>query len=134
MGNRKLVICCIAGIVLGFLAPFALPVLRSTSLSIGMVAGLGIGYLLDISDEKRSKSAGNAAISQKAGEANRLLEQARAEIQGKPYDDEDEAEADPVEEPEEEEYSDVNELSPEEESEKLNEAEELLRKARERMK
>ena len=133
MGNRKLVICCIAGIVLGFLAPFALPVLRSTSLSIGMVAGLGIGYLLDISDEKRSKSAGNAAISQKAGEANRLLEQARAEIQGKPYD-EDEAEADPVEEPQEEEYSDVNELSPEEESEKLNEAEELLRKARERMK
>ena len=133
MGNRKLVICCIAGIVLGFLAPFAFPVLRSTSLSIGMVAGLGIGYLLDISDEKRSKSAGNAAISQKAGEANRLLEQARAEIQGRPYD-EDEAEADPVEEPEEEEYSDVNELSPEEESEKLNEAEELLRKARERMK
>ena len=133
MGNRKLVICCIAGIVLGFLAPFALPVLRSTSLSIGMVAGLGIGYLLDISDEKRSKSAGNAAISQKAGEANRLLEQARAEIQGKPYD-EDEAEADPVEEPQEEEYSDVNELSPEEESEKLNEAEVLLRKARERMK
>ena len=60
MGNRKLVICCIAGIVLGFLAPCALPVLRSTSLSIGMVAGLGIGYLLDISDEKRSKSAGNA--------------------------------------------------------------------------
>ena len=92
MGNRKLVICCIAGIVLGFLAPFALPVLRSTSLSIGMVAGLGIGYLLDISDEKRSKSAGNAVISQKAGEANRLLEQARAEIQGRPYD-EDEAEA-----------------------------------------
>ena len=133
MGNRKLVICCIAGIVLGFLAPFALPVLRSTSLSIGMVAGLGIGYLLDISDEKRSKSAGNAAINQKAGEANRLLEQARAEIQGKPYD-EDESEADPVEEPQEEEYSDVNELSPEEESEKLNEAEELLRKARERMK
>ena len=110
MGNRKLVICCIAGIVLGFLAPFAFPVLRSTS-----------------------KSAGNAAIRQKAGEANRLLEQARAEIQGRPYD-EDEAEADPVEEPEEEEYSDVNELSPEEESEKLNEAEELLRKARERMK
>lgn len=133
MGNKKLVICCIAGIVLGFLAPFALPVLRSTSLSIGMVAGLGIGYLLDISDEKKSKSAGNAVISQKAGEANRLLEQARAEIQGRPYD-EDEAEADPVEEPKGEDYSDVNELSPEEESEKLNEAEELLRKARERMK
>ena len=133
MGNKKLVICCIAGIVLGFLAPFVIPVLRSTSLSIGMVAGLGIGYLLDISDEKRSKSAGNAVISQKAGEANRLLEQARAEIQGRPYD-EDEAEADPVEEPEGEDQSDVNELSPEEESEKLNEAEELLRKARERMK
>lgn len=132
MGNKKLVICCIAGIVLGFLAPFALPVLRSTSLSIGMVAGLGIGYLLDISDEKRSKSAGNAAISQKAGAANRLLEQARAEVRGEPYT-EDEAEADPVEEFGEEDFSELNELSPEEESEKLNEAEELLRKARERM-
>ena len=133
MGNKKLVICCIAGIVLGFLAPFALPVLRSTSLSIGMVAGLGIGYLLDISDKKRSKSAGNAAISQKAGAANRLLEQARAEVRGEPYT-EDEAEADPVEEFGEEDFSELNELSPEEESEKLNEAEELLRKARERMK
>ena len=133
MGNKKLVICCIAGIVLGFLAPFVIPVLRSTSLSIGMVAGLAIGYLLDISDEKRSKNAGNAALSQKAGAANRLLEQARAEVRGEPFE-ENEPEADPVEEPEEEDYSDVNELSPEEESEKLNEAEELLRKARERMK
>lgn len=133
MGNKKLVICCIAGIVLGFLAPFVIPVLRSTSLSIGMVAGLAIGYLLDISDEKRSKNTGNAALSQKAGAANRLLEQARAEVRGEPFE-ENEPEADPVEEPEEEDYSDVDELSPEEESEKLNEAEELLRKARERMK
>lgn len=133
MGNRKLVICCIAGIVLGFLAPFVLPVLRSTSLSIGMVAGLGIGYLLDISDEKKSKDAGNAALSQKAGTANRLLEQARAEVRGEPYA-EDEEETDLAEEPEEEEYYGTDELSPEEESEKLNEAEELLRKARERMK
>lgn len=130
MGNKKLVICCIAGIVLGFLAPFAIPVARSTALSIGMVAGLGIGYLMDISDEQKSKDAGRAVINKKADTANRLLEQARAEIRDE-ANEEDEEEAVPAEE---EEYSGEDELSPEEESEKLNEAEELLRKARERMK
>ena len=133
MGNKKLVICCIAGIVLGFLAPFAIPVARSTALSIGMVAGLGIGYLMDISDEQKSKDAGRAVINKKADTANRLLEQARAEIRDEAYE-EDEEEAVPAEEAEEQEYSGEDELSPEEESEKPNEAEELLRKARERMK
>ena len=87
MGNKKLVICCIAGIVLGYLAPLVIPVLRSTTLSIGMVAGLAIGYFLDILDEKRNKESGYVVIAQKAGAANRLLEQARAEIQGKPFDE-----------------------------------------------
>lgn len=130
MGNKKLVICCIAGIVLGYLAPLVIPVLRSTTLSIGMVAGLAIGYFLDILDEKRNKESGNVVIAQKAGAANRLLEQARAEIQGKPFD-EDRTEFE--EETEPEKQSGPDEPSAEEQSEKLNEAEELLRRARERM-
>ena len=122
--SKKLVLCCILGIVLGFLAPFALPVLRSTSLSVGMVAGLGIGYLLDMMDEKKSKDAGTAVISQKAESASKLLEQARAEIEEREplYDEDDFEEAG---------RSERIELSTEEKAEKLNEAEALLRKARE---
>ncbi|MBQ6519370.1 MAG: hypothetical protein IJI14_11665 [Anaerolineaceae bacterium] len=128
MGSKKLVFCCILGIVLGFAAPFFLPVLRSTSLSVGMVAGLGIGYLLDMMDEKKTKDAGTAVISQKADAANKLLEQARAEIGERPslYDDhmaEDDKE--------EIDRSERSELSAEEQAEKINEAEALLRKARE---
>ena len=130
MGNRKLVFCCIAGIVLGYLAPLVFAVSRSTTLSIGMVAGLGIGYLLDILDEKKSKGNGTVVIAQKAGAANKLLEQARAEVRGEPYD---ESETDFEEEADAGEQSDMDELTPEEQSEKLNEAEELLRQARERM-
>ncbi len=87
MESRKLIFCCIAGIVLGFLAPLVFSVNRSTTLSIGMVAGLAIGYLLDVMDEKKRKDRGTAVIAQKAGAANKLLEQARAEVSGKPYDD-----------------------------------------------
>lgn len=128
MGSKKLVLCCIAGIVLGFLAPFVLPVARSTSLSIGMVAGLGIGYLLDVMDEKKTKDADVAVISKKADEAVRLLEHARAEIgeHPEPADDENTMTADHgTTEPE---------LSETDQEEKLNEAEELLKKARERIK
>ena len=130
MGSKKLVWCCIAGIVLGFLSPLVFDVARSTSLSIGMVAGLGIGYLLDILDEKKGKEADTAVISNKAREANRLMEQARAELDGKDLSaadetddhDDDDTGADKLPE---------KDLSPEERSEKLNRAEELLRKARE---
>ncbi|MBQ6505354.1 MAG: hypothetical protein IJI57_15725 [Flexilinea sp.] len=130
MGSKKLVLCCIAGIVLGYLAPLALSVNRSTALSIGMVAGLAIGYLLDIMDEKRSQDSGNVVIAQKADSANKLLEQARAEVSGKPYDKSKTAsEEDTVAR----EQSGTDELTPEEQNEKLNEAEDLLRKARERI-
>ena len=131
MGSKKLVLCCIVGIVLGYLAPFVLNVTRSTSLSIGMVAGLAIGYLLDIQDEKKEKQTDTAALSQKAKEANRLLEQARAEVSGVVPDKETPAE---VTDKVSEEVPADAELTDEEQAAKLNEAEELLRKARERIK
>ena len=131
MGSKKLVLCCIVGIVLGYLAPFVLNVTRSTSLSIGMVAGLAIGYLLDIQDEKKEKQTDTAALSQKAKEANRLLEQARAEVSGVVPDKESSPE---VTEKVHEEVPADDELTDEEQAAKLNEAEELLRKARERIK
>lgn len=131
MGSKKLVLCCIVGIVLGYLAPFVLNVTRSTSLSIGMVAGLAIGYLLDMQDEKKEKQTDTAALSQKAKEANRLLEQARAEVSGVVPDKETPTE---VTDKVSEEVPADAELTDEEQAAKLNEAEELLRKARERIK
>lgn len=131
MGSKKLVLCCIVGIVLGYSAPFVLNVTRSTSLSIGMVAGLAIGYLLDMQDEKKEKQTDTAALSQKAKEANRLLEQARAEVSGVVPDKETPTE---VTDKVSEEVSTDAELTDEEQAAKLNEAEELLRKARERIK
>ena len=135
MGSKKLVWCCILGIVLGYLAPFALPVLRSTSLSIGMVAGLGIGYLLDILDEKKGADEGSAEISKKARDANRLMEKARAELQGRNLPESDEEEEEPTEEPgaDAEAGNGVPELSQAEQAERLSEAEEMLRQARERI-
>ena len=56
MGGKKLVWCCIAGIVLGLVVPLVLPVYGPTALSVGMVAGLGLGYLLDVLDEKKTKN------------------------------------------------------------------------------
>ena len=133
MGSKKLVWCCILGIVLGYLAPFALPVLRSTSLSIGMVAGLGVGYLLDILDEKKGADEGSAELSKKARDANRLMEKARAELQGRSLPEVDEE--GPSEEPDAdaEAGNDVPELSQSEQAERLSEAEEMLRQARERI-
>lgn len=131
MGNKRLVLCCIAGIVLGFVCPLFLPVIRSTALSVGMVAGLAIGYLLDTLSEKKEQQAGRTVISEKARDANRLLKEARAEISGEPI-------AEAAEEEEEEEWEEEPEetsgLSAEEQAESLNEAAELLRRAREKIK
>ena len=127
MGSKKLVWCCIAGIVLGYLAPMVLKVARSTSLSVGMVVGLALGYLLDILDEKRAKNVDTEALSAKAEEANRLMERARAEVKGK-------GAAETDQEPEKNDSDTDVELSDEEQAAKLDAAEELLRKARERIK
>lgn len=132
MNSRKLVVCCILGIVLGYIAPFVLNVNRSTSLSIGMVAGLGIGYLLDMLDEKKNKAEDTVNLSRKAREANQLMAKARAEISGKALPEADAPEAD---EPEEERFDEKPQAGSdfEEEAAKLNEAEEMIRKARERI-
>ena len=132
MGNQKLVWCCIAGIVLGYLAPSFIAVNRGTSLSIGMIAGLGIGYLLEIlgdQKEKKEQQEDNAVLNQKAQEANKLLEQARAEVSGsKKTSGKDRKKKSAEEKPEN------TDLTIEEQSEKLSETEALLRQAREQLK
>lgn len=126
MGSKILVWCCIAGIALGFLAPFVFNVNQQTSLMIGMAGGLGIGYVLDLLREKKEKESGAAVLSKKARRANELMEQARAEVSGRTL---------PTGKPDEETAADEDEqdISLEEEAEKLSNAEEMLRKARERL-
>ena len=135
MGSKKLVYCCIVGILLGFLAPLVLKTDRHTSLMVGMVAGLGIGYLLDVRDGKQADRTEQKSLGEKADRANKLLERARRGVENEylrmDYDDEEE----PAEEqPEEEVPVTDTEDDADEQAEKLNEAEELLRAARERMK
>ena len=135
MGSKKLVYCCIVGILLGFLAPLVLKTDRHTSLMVGMVAGLGIGYLLDVRDSKQADRTEQKSLGEKADRANKLLERARRGVENEylrmDYDDEEE----PAEEqPEEEVPVTDTEDDADEQAEKLNEAEELLRAARERMK
>ena len=132
MGNQKLVWCCIAGIVLGYLAPFFITVNRGTSLSIGMIAGLGIGYLLEVLDDRKNKEEqqeDNAALNQKAQKANKLLEQARAEVSGSKNTSKKDRKKKSAEE-----KTEIAEPTLEEQSEKLSEAETLLRQAREQLK
>ena len=135
MGSKKLVYCCIVGILLGFLAPLVLKTDRHTSLMVGMVAGLGIGYLLDVRDSKQADRTEQKSLGEKADRANKLLERARRGVENEylrmDYDDEEE----PAEEqPDEEVPVTDTEDDADEQAEKLNEAEELLRAARERMK
>ena len=135
MGSKKLVYCCIVGILVGFLAPLVLKTDRHTSLMVGMVAGLGIGYLLDVRDSKQADRTEQKALGEKADRANKLLERARRGVENEylrmDYDDEEES---AEEQPEEEVPVTDTEDDADEQAEKLNEAEELLRAARERMK
>ena len=135
MGSKKLVYCCIVGILLGFLAPLVLKTDRHTSLMVGMVAGLGIGYLLDVRDSKQADRTEQKSLGEKADRANKLLERARRGVENEylrmDYDDEEES---AEEQPEEEVPVTDTEDDVDEQAEKLNEAEELLRAARERMK
>ena len=115
MGSKKLVWCCIAGILLGFLVPVFFPWDRYVTLMLGMIGGIGVGYLME--------------------RARRGLEDETLRM--------DEEGPEPVEEdePEEEVYEAGDDLEPvtdpdeeaEEQARKLNEAEDLLRAARERL-
>ena len=143
MGSKKLIYCCILGIVLGFLAPFVLKTDRYTSLMVGMVAGLGIGYLLDVRTGREADRNSQHSLGEKADKANKLLERARRGVENEylrmDYDEDepaDEPEADVSDEDTADSLTSAGEIDPEaeEQAEKLSEAEELLRTARERMK
>lgn len=130
MGNKKLVLCCIAGIILGFLVPLFIKSINAhTSLMCGMAGGLGIGYILDILDEKKNGRENADNLSQKAREANRLMEQARAELEGRSLPDEEDLSDPEAGDPETDDSGDDETDS----ARALSEAEELLSKARERI-
>jgi len=142
MGSKKLVWCCIAGILLGFLVPVFFPWDRYVTLMLGMIGGLGVGYLLDKRDEDLGQEANTRIANRKAREANRLMERARRGLEDETLRMDEEG-PEPVEEdePEEEVYEAGDDLEPvtdpdeeaEEQARKLNEAEDLLRAARERL-
>ena len=150
MGSKKLVYCCIIGILLGFILPFFLKTDGYSTLMIGMVAGLAVGYLLDARDKQKSGEEGQRLINDKAEKANQLMERARRGVENEylrmDYEEEEEEEETPAEEETEEsapiETEETDPVAPvidyeaeaEEQEQKLNEAEELLRAARERMK
>ena len=147
MGSKKLVYCCIIGILLGFILPFFLKTDGYSTLMIGMVAGLAVGYLLDARDKQKSGEEGQRLINDKAEKANQLMERARRGVENEylRMDYEEEEETPSEEEAEETASVEAEETDPvtpvidyeaeaEEQEQKLNEAEELLRAARERMK
>ncbi len=144
MGSKKLVYCCIIGILLGFIAPLILKTDKYLSLMIGMVAGLGVGYLLDTLDSRNAGGADPVLLNEKAEKANRLMERARRGVENEylrmDHDDEDLSAEDsgdedlPEEEPGTLTAAADYEEDAEEQAQKLTEAEELLRAARERMK
>lgn len=150
MGSKKLVYCCIIGILLGFILPFFLKTDGYSTLMIGMVAGLAVGYLLDARDKQKSGEEGQRLINDKAEKANQLMERARRGVENEylrmDYEEEEEEEETPVEEETEEsapiETEETDPVAPvidyeaeaDEQEQKLNKAEELLRAARERMK
>ena len=149
MGSKKLVYCCIIGILLGFILPFFLKTDGYSTLMIGMVAGLAVGYLLDARDKQKSGEEGQRLINDKAEKANQLMERARRGVENEylrmDYEEEEEEETPAEEEAEESAPIETEETDPvapvidyeaeaEEQEQKLNEAEELLRAARERMK
>ena len=138
MGNNKLVFCCIIGILLGFLVPVIFPWDRYVTLMVGLIGGLAVGYLLDKRDENQGSAEAARIANKKAAQANRLLERARAGVEdptlrGTDEEDLDEEEDLPEEEDPVEELHDY-EAEAAEREQKLNDAEELLRQARERMK
>ena len=132
MENKKLIFCCIAGIVLGYLAPKIIKTDQYVSLMVGLIAGLGVGFLLDEIDRKKASGKEQAVINEKASEAVRLMREARSRVESGETTNEDEIGSYEDEAPVssgEEELPDA-----EEEAKKLAEAQDLIAAARERMK
>ena len=113
MGSKKLVWRCIAGILLGFLVPVFFPWDRYVTLMLGMIGGLGVGYLLDKRDEDLGQEANTRIANRKAREANRLMERARRGLEDETLRMDEEG-PEPVEEDEPEEPDDLPFTEPEE--------------------
>ena len=140
MGSNKLVFCCIVGILAGFLVPVIFPWDRYVTLMIGLISGLAVGYLLDKRDENQGNEEAARSANKKAAQASRLLERARAGLDDptlrgtdeEDFEDEEEEEDLAGEDPMEEIHD--YEAEAREREQKLNDAEEMIRQARERMK
>ena len=60
--NRILIICCIVGIVLGYaVGTFVDSVNLNTALTIGLIGGLAVGYLLDKSGAQTGSGTAKTA-------------------------------------------------------------------------
>ncbi len=95
--NRILIICCIVGIVLGYaVGTFVDSVNLNTALTIGLIGGLGVGYLLDKSGAQTgsgtaktaapssndSVERAKAALAAARGDAAEKVEEAASEVKG----------------------------------------------------
>ena len=75
--NRILIICCIVGIVLGYaVGTFVDSVNLNTALTIGLIGGLGVGYLLD----KSGAQTGSGTAKTAAPSSNDSVERAKAAL------------------------------------------------------
>ena len=63
MKINKLAFCCMIGILLGFILPIFLKTDRYTTLMIGMVGGLIVGWLVDRIDTNKSSSQTQAQVN-----------------------------------------------------------------------
>ncbi len=75
--NRILIICCIVGIVLGYaVGTFVDSVNLNTALTIGLIGGLAVGYLLD----KSGAQTGSGTAKTAAADVEDILAKAREAI------------------------------------------------------
>lgn len=75
--NRILIICCIVGIVLGYaVGTFVDSVNLNTALTIGLIGGLAVEYLLD----KNGAQTGSGTAKTAAPSSNDSVERAKAAL------------------------------------------------------
>ncbi len=59
MSNKKLILCCVVGIIGGFAAPYLFGANKNTALTIGLAAGLFVGFIWEWIDMRRRGIKGN---------------------------------------------------------------------------
>ncbi len=81
MSNKKLILCCVIGIAGGFAAPYLFGVNKNTALTIGLVAGLVVGFFWEWIDMRRRGIKGNplSVITNKADKPDPGEEQKKEE-------------------------------------------------------